>query len=55
MKSGVNRILHINNEDLALTRAVMQAGKLLDIILLDHLVIGWGRFVSIKEKNAGSW
>jgi len=42
-------------EDLALTRAVLQAGKLLDIILLDHLVIGWGRFVSIKEKNFGIW
>ncbi len=42
-------------EDLALTRAVFQAGKLLDIGLLDHLVVGWGRYVSIKEKNAGIW
>ncbi len=40
-------------EDVALTRAVVQAGKLLDIELLDHLVIGYGRFVSLKEKGLG--
>ncbi len=40
-------------EDIALTRSVVQAGKLLDIPLLDHLVIGQGRFVSMKERNLG--
>ena len=40
-------------EDAALTRAVVQAGKLLDIDVLDHLVIGSGRFVSMKEKGLG--
>lgn len=40
-------------EDVALTRGVLQAGKLMDIELLDHLVIGQGRFVSMKEKGLG--
>jgi DNA repair protein RadC len=37
----------------ALTRSVVQAGKLLDIEVLDHLVIGYGKFVSMKEKGLG--
>ncbi|HZW02477.1 MAG TPA: DNA repair protein RadC [Anaerolineaceae bacterium] len=40
-------------EDVALTRALVQSGKLLDIELLDHLVIGQGRFVSLKERGLG--
>jgi len=40
-------------EDIALTRAVVQAGKLLDIEILDHLVIGHNRFISMKEKGLG--
>lgn len=40
-------------EDVALTRSVVQAGKLLDIEVLDHLVIGYGKFVSMKEKGLG--
>ncbi len=38
-------------EDIALTRALVQAGKLLDILVLDHLIIGKGRFVSLKERG----
>jgi len=40
-------------EDIALTRAIVQAGKLLDIDVLDHLVIGGQRFVSLKERGLG--
>ena len=40
-------------EDVALTRAIVQAGKLLDIDVLDHLVIAGGRYVSLKEKGLG--
>ena len=36
-----------------MTRAIVQAGKLLDIDLLDHLVIGGNRFVSMKERGLG--
>ena len=41
-------------EDVAVTRDLAAAGKLMDIELLDHLVIGQGgRFVSLKEKRLG--
>ena len=41
-------------EDVAVTRDLIAAGKLMDIELLDHLVIGQGgRFVSLKEKGLG--
>ena len=40
-------------DDVAVTRAIMQAGKLLDIEVLDHLIIGSGRFVSLKERGLG--
>lgn len=38
-------------EDIALTRAVIQAGRLLDIEVLDHVVIGFQAFTSLKEKG----
>ena len=40
-------------EDVAITRAVVQAGKLLDIDVLDHVVIGLGKYVSLKERGLG--
>jgi DNA repair protein RadC len=40
-------------EDVALTRAIVQSGKLLDIEVLDHLVIGHNRWVSLKERGLG--
>lgn len=40
-------------EDIGLTRAVVQSGRLLDIQVLDHLVIGRGRYVSLKERGLG--
>lgn len=40
-------------EDAALTRGLVQAGKLLDILLLDHIVIGYGKYASLKEKGLG--
>ncbi len=40
-------------EDINLTRSLVQAGKLMDIECLDHLVIGQGRWVSLKEKGLG--
>jgi DNA repair protein RadC len=46
-------ILHINIEDVAITRAIVQAGQLLDVLCLDHLVIGRGCFVSLKSKGLG--
>jgi len=40
-------------DDVAVTRAFVQAGKLLDIDVLDHLVIGGGRWVSLKDRGLG--
>ena len=38
-------------EDIRLTKAAIDAGKLLDIKVLDHLVIGDGRYVSLNQKK----
>jgi len=40
-------------DDVAVTRAIVQAGKLLDIEVLDHMVIGQGKWVSLKERGLG--
>jgi len=40
-------------EDVNLTRSVVQAGKLLDVEVLDHLVIGRGKYLSLKERGLG--
>lgn len=40
-------------EDVALTRAIIEAGRLLDIDLLDHIVLGSKTFVSLREKGLG--
>src|SRR6266545_3057730 len=40
-------------DDVAVTRAFVQAGKLIDVDVLDHLVIGQGKYVSLKERGLG--
>jgi DNA repair protein RadC len=40
-------------DDVAVTRAIVEAGKLMDIHILDHIVIGAGRYVSLKERRLG--
>jgi DNA repair protein RadC len=40
-------------DDVAITRAIVEAGRLLDVQVLDHLVIGRGRWVSLKERGLG--
>jgi DNA repair protein RadC len=40
-------------EDLVVTKSIRKAGKLLDIELLDHLIIGKGKFISLKSKGLG--
>jgi DNA repair protein RadC len=40
-------------EDVAVTRAISQAGKLLDIQVLDHVVISRGKHTSLKERGLG--
>lgn len=40
-------------EDIAVTKTLVSAGKLLDIELLDHIVVGGARYVSMKERGLG--
>ncbi len=40
-------------DDVAVTRAFVQAGKLVDVDVLDHLIIGLGKYVSMKERGLG--
>lgn len=40
-----------SKEDLALTARMVQVGELMGIPVLDHLVIGDGRYVSLKERG----
>jgi DNA repair protein RadC len=40
-------------EDVQVTRRLVEAGQLLDLSVLDHIVIGRQRFVSLKERGLG--
>lgn len=40
-------------EDAAITRELVKVGDLLDIDVVDHIVIGKGKFVSLKERGLG--
>jgi DNA repair protein RadC len=40
-------------EDVRVTEQLVDAGRLLDIEVLDHLVIGRNRYVSLKERGLG--
>lgn len=40
-------------EDVAITKLCVEAGKLLNIDVLDHLIIGCQRYVSLKERGLG--
>ena len=40
-----------SREDIAVTQRLAKAGKILDIPVLDHVIIGDNRFVSLKEMG----
>jgi len=40
-------------DDVRVTEQIVQAGKVLDIEVLDHLIIGRQRYVSMKERGLG--
>jgi DNA repair protein RadC len=44
-----------SQEDVAVTRQIVDAGKLLDVDVLDHLIIGHGRYVSLRERGLGGF
>jgi len=40
-------------EDIALTRAFAEAGKMLDVEVLDHLIVAGSSYISLKAKGIG--
>ncbi len=40
-------------EDVLLTRLLVETGRLLDVEVLDHLIIGQGRWISLRERRLG--
>lgn len=42
-----------SRDDIAFTEALVAAGDLLSIDVLDHLVFGHGRYVSLRERRLG--
>ena len=40
-------------EDVEATRHIYAAGEMIDVELLDHLVIGQQRFISLRERGLG--
>jgi len=40
-----------SEEDIEFTRRIAEAGRLIGIELLDHIIIGDGRYVSMKERG----
>ena len=45
---------HPSDEDLQLTKQLLEAGKLLAIPVLDHLVVSGGEYISIRQTT-GLW
>src|SRR5438876_7992338 len=44
---------HASPEDIDVTRTLIQAGELLEIEVLDHLIIGQGAWMSMREQRLG--
>ena len=42
-----------SQEDIRITEQMIEAGKMLDIEVLDHIIIGHRRYVSLKERGLG--
>jgi DNA repair protein RadC len=42
-----------SSEDVAVTRDLVDAGRLLDIEVLDHIIVAGQRYVSLKERGLG--
>lgn len=40
-------------DDIRFTEAIVEAGRLIEVDVLDHLVFGHGRYVSLRERRLG--
>jgi DNA repair protein RadC len=43
--------LKASEADLRLTKKVVEAGKTLDIMVLDHLIVGHGNYLSLADQG----
>ena len=41
-----------SQEDMELTKKMVEAGRVMDIAVIDHVIVGQGKYVSLKEKGA---
>lgn len=63
VRQGVPAVIVVHNhpsgdptpsrDDVTMTRKLVEAGRLLDVEVLDHVVIGGQRFVSLRERGLG--
>ena len=42
-----------SSDDIRTTREIVKAGKLLQIDVLDHVIVGHSRYISLKERGLG--
>jgi DNA repair protein RadC len=42
-------------EDIELTKRLLESGNLIGIEVLDHIIVGDGEYVSLKEKGGFNW
>ncbi|MBS4165786.1 MULTISPECIES: DNA repair protein RadC [unclassified Neochlamydia] len=42
-------------EDLEVTKSLIQAARLVDITINDHLIIGRGRYISLRQNHKNLW
>ncbi len=42
-------------EDITLTKRLVEAGKIMGIQVLDHLIVGDGKYCSIREAGIWNW
>jgi len=38
-------------QDIEITKTIIDAGKIMNIDVIDHIIIGEGKFLSLKEKK----
>jgi DNA repair protein RadC len=46
-------IVDASADDVLVTRQIVEAGRLLDVDVLDHLILGKGRWLSLRDKGLG--
>ena len=48
---GSGALMPPSPEDIATTQRLVEVGRIVGIELLDHIILGDGRYVSLKERG----